>query len=428
MRALSGPGGTLSWLLAKFGPDIADDPQRCRGFLLDAMPHDQLHVDVLVNAVDAGVAAELRDSAIDQEVLVPELVERMQAGRGMPVGHARFAVEAWARALSPIELVSYALGAMVSTERDQIDYDPGQCRAWLQEAVPDGRTETSALIDALADAADVGIPGELQVPSPSGKELPNYVGSPANPPAVIMSKLGRVLADDRGLSDDLARWAVEAWAGAVGGPGPGANGIPTLSWLPCSRCGTLREPDMAARCWWCHHTPRDDPEFTSDSLSRSAMADAQLEFPPPEGTVQMHLNSPFRLWTPLGWGVKEELTIQDHEGLARVVVSREPVEGAIDSRQYALYKGVQLAEERTGYRELRFGRAIVFGDRDGYVRELEWWPSGGGGRLREIQLYFAQGVEGATATASAAVRDFASVEATIRSVLGGVTFRASRSF
>jgi hypothetical protein len=77
--------------------------------------------------------------------------------------------------------------------------DPLRCQGLLNDLCPSSRREISSLILVLKE----GVPTDLMK---AGKNTPRQA---------LAARLSRQVADNVGLSEDVARWAVESWARAI---------------------------------------------------------------------------------------------------------------------------------------------------------------------------------------------------------------------
>jgi len=118
------------------------------------------------------------------------------------------------------------------------------------------------------------------------------------------------------------------------------------------------------------------------------------------------VRSRFSAAKPLDWYSKESATYLAPDGRANVVASSEPLEPSTDSRSYAAAQGELLQDEFPDYVEHAFGPSLVFGERAGFIRRFSWHPQDAE-PVTQIQLYYAEGGRGYTATATALVEDFA---------------------
>lgn len=102
--------------------------------------------------------------------------------------------------VSEEEAAMAALTDLYAKEHDTLLEDPRRLRGLLAEVCPGARRPVNVLVAALED----GIPQALQ-------------GSSTKPPVrALTQKLEEQLVADRGLSPEVARWAVRAWGRAVG--------------------------------------------------------------------------------------------------------------------------------------------------------------------------------------------------------------------
>jgi hypothetical protein len=93
-----------------------------------------------------------------------------------------------------------ALGELIARYGPGLVDDPRQCEALLRDYLGAHKRELNALVGALRD----GIPAELQ-------RTPGSV-----PMEVRLATLSQRLANDQALDPAAARWAVDAWAAALG--------------------------------------------------------------------------------------------------------------------------------------------------------------------------------------------------------------------
>lgn len=123
---------------------------------------------------------------------------------------------------------------------------------------------------------------------------------------------------------------------------------------------------------------------------------------------------------PDGWSVKESLTLIDDDRQANVIASGEPLDAEITSESYAEVQGELLRTEFPGYKELSFGETKLFEGRSGFVRTFEWTPPDSP-PVTQVQLYYAEGGRGYTATATTPTEQFHKFEATLLDVLRRLT-------
>ena len=122
---------------------------------------------------------------------------------------------------------------------------------------------------------------------------------------------------------------------------------------------------------------------------------------------------------PAGWFVKESITLFAPDGQANVIASSEPLDASIDAERYADIQGETLRREFPGYRELVFGRILLLGEREGYMRRFEWKPPDGV-PVTQMQLYYTENGRGYTATATTPSTQIQRFELLLRQILGGL--------
>jgi hypothetical protein len=122
---------------------------------------------------------------------------------------------------------------------------------------------------------------------------------------------------------------------------------------------------------------------------------------------------------PEGWFAKESVTLLAPDGQANIIASSEPLDPSIDTTRYATVQGDLLFKEFPGYQQWAFEPANMFGGRQGYVRRFSWAPPDGV-PITQVQLYYAEGGRGYTATATSPTPQFPRFETTFRQVLGGL--------
>ena len=119
---------------------------------------------------------------------------------------------------------------------------------------------------------------------------------------------------------------------------------------------------------------------------------------------------------PVDWFARESLTLLAPDGGANVIVSSEPLDPTIDSVRYAQTQGELLRQKFPRYRQQSFESREVFGGRAGFVRRYSWQPPDDE-PVTQIQLYFAEGGKGYTATATSPTDDFADYELVLLELL-----------
>jgi PASTA domain len=93
----------LRQLIDRYGPSLVESPARLKALLKDTVGEHRLEISLLVSAAEEGVAAEIA-KPISQPIppgRLQQLSTRLQDGRGLSPENARWAVEAWASALTP---------------------------------------------------------------------------------------------------------------------------------------------------------------------------------------------------------------------------------------------------------------------------------------------------------------------------------------
>jgi hypothetical protein len=116
-----------------------------------------------------------------------------------------------------------------------------------------------------------------------------------------------------------------------------------------------------------------------------------------------------------GWSSQESITLLAPDGQANVIASAEALSSAMAAQEFAesLLKGLRAFD---GYQTLDFGPRLVFGGRPGYTRTFSWQPQEGG-RVTQIQLYYAEAARGYTATATTPSSEFDRYEDQLRECL-----------
>ncbi len=105
------PRQKLVEIIARFGPQLCDDPKRCEGLLRDYCGEHNREITILVAAIREGVTFELRGSqgTIPHDVLLERCAQRLRSNVGVVPHLARWSVETWALALgvlTPNELTN----------------------------------------------------------------------------------------------------------------------------------------------------------------------------------------------------------------------------------------------------------------------------------------------------------------------------------
>jgi hypothetical protein len=95
----------LVQVVAKWGSAVAENTQKCKGLLGDQLRGEcRQEVNVLVQAIQAGVVADLRssDGKVPVAVLLKRLEKKLHDETGIVENLARWSVESWALALGCI--------------------------------------------------------------------------------------------------------------------------------------------------------------------------------------------------------------------------------------------------------------------------------------------------------------------------------------
>ena len=108
------------------------------------------------------------------------------------------------------------------------------------------------------------------------------------------------------------------------------------------------------------------------------------------------------------------------EGTANVIASSEPLDAEIDTERYAAVQGDLLAKEFPGFELLAFEPKLIFGGRSGFIRRFKWTPPDNM-PVTQIQLYYAEGERGYTATATTPSEQFPELELVLMDILDGLT-------
>ena len=92
---------TLCDLVKQYGSPLGNDPKRCEGLLKDLCGDESREIFFLVSAAKEGIPERLitSQSNMPRELLITNLVERLQNSIGIEEKYALWAVESWALAL-----------------------------------------------------------------------------------------------------------------------------------------------------------------------------------------------------------------------------------------------------------------------------------------------------------------------------------------
>lgn len=98
------PRQILKELVATHGPALTDNPQRCKGMLLDRCQDQKLEVNLLTQALEEQVPADLRQisTGTPYPILQARLVKRLHDNKGIAEEYARWAIDSWALALGVV--------------------------------------------------------------------------------------------------------------------------------------------------------------------------------------------------------------------------------------------------------------------------------------------------------------------------------------
>ena len=142
------------------------------------------------------------------------------------------------------------LARIVTQYGPSVADDPRRCEGLLRDLCGDARREINVLVAALKEK----VVGDLQ----AGGDLP---------PEALIGRGVKKLQDNAGIAEDLARWAVESWALALGVLAP-----ETLSMLT-QRTEPSRTAAPHPKAWFYSHNgePQQGP-FSAADLRRMAAA------------------------------------------------------------------------------------------------------------------------------------------------------------
>jgi hypothetical protein len=98
------PRQKLCEIILQYGRSLCNDPQRCEGLLRDLCGKHRPEISVLIAAQKEGIAATLLSSTqnVPKEILLAQLIQKLQDNLCMAEESARWAVESWALALGVI--------------------------------------------------------------------------------------------------------------------------------------------------------------------------------------------------------------------------------------------------------------------------------------------------------------------------------------
>lgn len=129
---------------------------------------------------------------------------------------------------------------------------------------------------------------------------------------------------------------------------------------------------------------------------------------------------------PPDWYAKESITMLEPAGRANLIFSSEPISSEIDGRKYAEAQQDLLREEFPGWTPLGDLEPYPMAglEEHGWLRDFAWEPSEGR-RIRQIQIYGAYQGRGWTATATAEIDDFATLEEILLEAMSLLVVRRS---
>jgi hypothetical protein len=181
-------GAGLSLLVHRYGSALTGEPHRVRDLLRSRPGFSESEITPLVGAVELGIAGQL--ARAHDEAIPPrrfdELAVTLGWWCGIPAGEARWAVEAWARALDVDEPTDPGYPQII----DDLAKPPLRERAplWLRyHALP---LTVGALVAALAVAI---VAAMLTAPEPSAETLarpnPTLAAADAAVPTITIPDL-----------------------------------------------------------------------------------------------------------------------------------------------------------------------------------------------------------------------------------------------
>ncbi|MCU0520888.1 MAG: WD40 repeat domain-containing protein [Anaerolineae bacterium] len=170
------PRRTLRHIHEQYGPDVCRDPRRCEGLLRDFCGEYRREIFVLISALQAGVADDLRtmSAQLPLSVVIPRLASELHETTAVSEDAARWAVSTWAEALDLTGGAAIPLQPSVAPQQGEGSLtDLRLAHRWTAHqgevgAVafsPDGRTLASVGYDAMArlwPVATMGSASNLQ--------------------------------------------------------------------------------------------------------------------------------------------------------------------------------------------------------------------------------------------------------------------------
>ena len=124
---------------------------------------------------------------------------------------------------------------------------------------------------------------------------------------------------------------------------------------------------------------------------------------------------------PANWATKEQITLLAPDGAANVIASVEPLNDSMQTEEYARLQGDLLRRDFPGYEELDFREIRLVNGRDCLQRTFSWHPADAD-PVTQVQLYFASGGRGYTATATATSTHFPELKLQLGEILSSLVF------
>ena len=127
------PRQALSDLIAQYGPLLIEEPRRFEGLLRDLYPKLTKEVNVLIGALNEGVAKDLMGSQDEdpKQVILARLAKRLVDNLAMSDYAAEWAVESWALALGVVSQEQVSRSSALETQT-------GEARVQAKPADPTG--------------------------------------------------------------------------------------------------------------------------------------------------------------------------------------------------------------------------------------------------------------------------------------------------
>lgn len=127
----------LCFIISQYGRTIIDDERRCRGLLKDLAPNHKLETNLLFQALEQKIAAELSlmNTIIPLPLQLDIFSQRLHENCGIQLEFAYWAVESWAIALNvirqplPKQDYEFVLGHVAAKKVNSIVYNLGDILA-----------------------------------------------------------------------------------------------------------------------------------------------------------------------------------------------------------------------------------------------------------------------------------------------------------